>query len=338
MEKEINIAEILKDKPQGTKLYDLLRNIDVELDKVHITDVGSYIVCTATNEAGSTRSFGYSKLGTEECWLNGLQILFPSKEMRDWRKFAWKKGDVLICKDNTHIIFTKFEDNTYTRFKGKHYLLKRNTKEDYCKEAPQMTTFSFEKANDYEDQSYIKTIEKKLGGKFNRETLEVEKPHPEFKDGDIITITPQIGNNLIFIFRAEDVEKYYGHAFLDGNIAIVNDDSYCQKDLCTVRPSTEEEQKQVFEALAEKGKAWDAEKKAIVDLKPKCEFKPFDRCIWKIRNCEGSIWQASFVSYVDEYGATPIGMSIDEDLVNLIILPYNDQTKLLVGTTDEWKG
>jgi hypothetical protein len=68
------------------------------------------------------------------------------------------------------------------------------------------------------------------------------------------------------------------------------------------------------------------------------EFKPFDRCIWKIRNCEGSIWQASFVSYVDEYGATPMGMSIDEDLVNLIILPYNDQTKLLVGTTDEWEG
>lgn len=41
---------------------------------------------------------------------------------------------------------------------------------------------------------------------------------------------------------------------------------------------------------------------------------------------------------VDEYGATPMGMSIDEDLVNLIILPYNDQTKLLVGTTDEWEG
>ena len=51
MEAKINIAEILKDKPKGTKLYDLLRNIDVELDKVHITDVGSYIVCTATNES-----------------------------------------------------------------------------------------------------------------------------------------------------------------------------------------------------------------------------------------------------------------------------------------------
>lgn len=109
MEAKINIAEILKDKPQGTKLYDLLRNIDVELDKVHITDVGSYIVCTATNEAGSTRSFGYSKLGTEECWIDGLQILLPSKSMRDWSKLAWKKGDVLVSNDSdSHIIFKGF--------------------------------------------------------------------------------------------------------------------------------------------------------------------------------------------------------------------------------------
>ena len=341
MEKEINIAEILKDKPQGTKLYDLLRNIDVELDKVHITDVGSYIVCTATNEAGSTRSFGYSKLGTEECWLNGLQILFPSKEMRDWRKFAWKKGDVLICKDNTHIIFEKFEDNTYTRFKGKHYLFKLYTKEDYCKETPQMTTSSFEKANDYEAQSYIKTIEKKLGGKFNRETLEVEKPHPEFKDGDILYITDRIVScNFIIIYKNQEGDRIYRYATLpEDNLVIMTKGGFLSDNGgLSKRYATEEEKQQLFEALAKKGKAWDAVKKAIVDLKPKCEFKPFDRCIWKIRNCEGSIWQASFVSYVDEYGATPMGMSIDEDLVNLIILPYNDQTKLLVGTTDEWEG
>lgn len=46
MEAKINIAEILKDKPQGTKLHDLLRNIDVKLDKVHTTDVGTYIDTT----------------------------------------------------------------------------------------------------------------------------------------------------------------------------------------------------------------------------------------------------------------------------------------------------
>lgn len=328
MKEKINIAAILESKPQGTKLYSLTYG-----DCSYQGYTGDFgIECQSQNGV----QFNLDEYG-KYC-IEGECILFPSKEMRDWSKFSWKKGDALVSKDNVHIIFEKFEDDAYTRFKGKHYIWKECDEEDYSKEETKMLTSVFEKANDNEAQSYIKTIEKKFGGKFNRETLEVEKPHPEFKDGDIITITPQIGNNLIFIFRAKDVEKYYCHAYLDGNIAIVNDDSYCQKYFCTARPSTEEEQKQLFDALAKKGKAWDAVKKQIVDLKPKCEFKPFDRCIWKIRNCEGSIWQASFVSYVDEYGATPMGMSIDEDLVNLIILPYNDQTKLLVGTTDEWEG
>lgn len=110
MEEKVNIAEILKDKPQGTSLYDLLRNIDVKLDEVHITDVGTYIECTSTNEVGSTFLFDYSKLGTEESWLDGLQILLPSKEMRDWSKLAWNTGDILVNKDgNAHVIFEGFD-------------------------------------------------------------------------------------------------------------------------------------------------------------------------------------------------------------------------------------
>ena len=121
MKTKIDIAEILKDKPQGTKLYDLLRNIDVVLDKVHITDVGNYIECISTNEVGSTLKFDYSKLGTEGCWLDGLQILLPSKGMRDWRKFAWKKGDVLVSNSGkVKVIFDKFRSNTYLSFIGKN--------------------------------------------------------------------------------------------------------------------------------------------------------------------------------------------------------------------------
>lgn len=119
MEENINVAEILKDKPQGTKLYDLLRNIDVELDKVHTTVAGTYIECTSTNEVGSTLLFDYSKLGTEESWLDGLQILLPSKEMRDWSKLAWNTGDILVNKDgNAHVIFEGFDDDTYETFNG----------------------------------------------------------------------------------------------------------------------------------------------------------------------------------------------------------------------------
>ena len=324
MEKEINIAEILKDKPNGTKLYaDAFGELRIEE------------ICPE-DELGITLS---GKDGDELFFYNdgkyiryGESILVPSKSMRDWSKFAWKKGDLLTNECGFQCIFKEWASDDYTKFNGCY----SNSRDGY-EDVLNTETAKFEKLDDNIAHDYIKEIERKLGGKLNLETLEVEK-QPEFKDGDIITITPQIGDNLIFIFRAEDVEKYYCHAYLDGNIAIVNDDGYCKKDFCTARPSTEEEQKQLFDALAKKGKAWDAEKKAIVDLKPKCEFKPFDRCIWKIRNCEGSIWQASFVSYVDEYGATPMGMSIDEDLVNLIILPYNDQTKLLVGTTDEWEG
>lgn len=329
MEAKINIAEILKDKPQGTKLYDLLRNIDVELDKVHITDVGSYIVCTATNEAGSTRSFGYSKLGTEECWIDGLQILLPSKEMSDWRKFDWKKGDVLVSNDSdSHIIFKGFSKNDYTTFEGKHWI--SVSKKRHISRLDTQNTQNYHIEDNKEvAQTYINTIEERLGGKFNLETLEIEK-QPEFKDGDIV-----VYGKSVAICRKIYKNTLYFYVSIDETFGLLFDDNRVAEEY---RLATEEEKLQLFDALAKEGKAWDAEKKAIVDLKPKCEFKPFDRCIWKIRNCEGSIWQASFVSYVDEYGATPMGMSIDEDLVNLIILPYNDQTKLLVGTTDEWKG
>ena len=324
MKEELNIAEILKDKPKGTKLYTPIFG-KVKYDSVLLGDIKVLYSCTDKHFYMDGRF----------C-MNGECLLFPSKEMRDWSKFAWKKGDVLVSNNGSEVLFEKFNNDEYTEFTGRYVIELGDT---IYSDAGLLKTSVFKALHDGDKvKDYIAVVEKLFGGKLNRETLEIEKPHPEFKDGDIISITPQIGNNLIFIFRRKDDEKYYCHAYLDGNIAIVNDDSYCQKDFCTVRPSTEEEQKQLFEALAEKGKAWDAEKKAIVDLKPKCEFKPFDRCIWKIRNCEGSIWQASFVSYVDEYGAIPMGMSIDEDLVNLIILPYNEETAKLIGTTDDWKG
>lgn len=341
MEKELNIAEILKDKPQGTKLYDLLYNVDVELDTISTTDTDTVVWCTNETDNNTTCHRGYSEFGTVRGCPDGLQILLPSKGMSDWRKFDWKKGDVLVSKDNVHIIFEKFEDDAYTRFKGKHYLWKECDEEDYSKEETKILTSIFEKANDNEAQSYIKTIEKKLGGKFNRETLEIEKTQPEFKDGDILYITDRIVScNFIMIYKNQEGDRIYHYATLpEDNLVIMTKRGFLSDNGgLSKRYATEEEKQQLFEALAKKGKAWDAEKKAIVDLKPKCEFKPFDRCIWKIRNCEGSIWQASFVSYVDEYGATPMGASKDEDLVNLIILPYNDQTKLLVGTTDEWEG
>lgn len=337
MEAKINVAEILKDKPKGTKIYaDAFGELSLKFINLS-RDNGIYVKTKTFNCCSFYSDGKYTK--------DGESILVPSKEMRDWSKFAWKKGDVLANNIKTiFIIFNGFEDDTYLTFKGKYCLTKISSEEEYTNEESNFSTSLFEKANNDEAHAYINTIEERLGGKLNRETLEIEK-QPEFKDGDIVTAFFADGNEMICVFK-EKIEQDYmaycgffykgkheGEMYL-GYDCIYNDDPLCNK----IRFATEEEKQKLFEALAKENKAWNAEKKAIVDLKPKCEFKPFDRCIWKIRNCEGSIWRASFVSYVDEYGAIPMGMSIDEDLVNLIILPYNDETAKLIGTTDNWEG
>ena len=181
MEAKINVAEILKDKPQGIKLYDLLRNIGVELDKVNTTDVGTYIECTSTNEVGSTLLFDYSKLGTEDSWLEGLQILLPSKEMRDWSKFAWKKGDLLINSCGLQCIFKEWASDDYTKFNGCY----SNSRDGY-EDVSNAETAKFDKLDNNIAYGYAREIERKLGGILNLETLEIEKAQPEFKDGDIV--------------------------------------------------------------------------------------------------------------------------------------------------------
>lgn len=330
MEAKTNIAEILKDKPQGTKLYDLLYNVDVELDTISTTDTDTVVWCTNETDNNTTCHRGYSEFGTVRGCPDCLQILLPSKDMRDWRKFDWKKGDVLVSNDSdSHIIFKGFSKDDYTTFEGKHWISVSKKRHISCLNMQNTQNYHIED-NKEVAQTYINTIEEKFGGKLNLETLEIDKHQPEFKDGDIV-----VYGKSVAICRRIYKNTLYFYVSIDETFGLLFDDNRVAEEY---RFATDEDKQQLFEALAKKGKAWDAEKKAIVDLKPKCEFKPFDRCIWKIRNCEGSIWQASFVSYVDEYGAIPMGVSIDEDLVNLIILPYNDQAKLLVGTTDEWKG
>lgn len=288
METKINIVAILKDKPQGTKLYDWLHNIDVEFDNVETTEIETSIWCTR-DKGGYNELFGYSKLGTLRGWFDGLQILFPSKEMRDWSKFLWKKGDVLVSKDNVYIIFEKFEDDTYTRFKGKHYLWKECNVEDYNKEETNMLTSVFEKATDDVAQTYIKTIEEHLDGKLNLETLEIEK-QLEFKDGDIV-----VYGKSVAICR-----KIYKHTLsfyvsLNEMVGLLFADEVESSE--EYRFATEEEKQQLFDALEKEGKAWDAEKKQIVDLKPKVELKPFDKVL--VRDFGSQAWQVSLFGYKD---------------------------------------
>lgn len=332
METKINIAEILKDKPQGTKLYDLLRNIDVELDKVHTTDVGTYIECTSTNEVGSTLLFDYSKLGTEESWLEGLRILLPSKNMRDWGKFAWKKGDLLVNSCGFQCIFKEWASDDYTKFNGCY----SNSRDGY-EDVLNAETAKFDKLDNNTAYGYIREIENRCGGKLNLETLEIEKP--EFKDGDIVFMKGIKGGyyaNCIFILKSEykdGDERAFYYAFYNTDDKFTIAEYGNTRVHYSLRPATDSEKQQLFDALAKKGKAWDAEKKQIVDLKPKCEFKPFDKVLG--RNEKDAVWEAELFSHYKEESQYPfccIGFS------RKYCIPYNKETAHLLGTTDDWEG
>lgn len=335
MEIKINIAAILKDKPQGTKLYDWLHNIDVELDTISTTDTETVVWCTNETNNNTTCHRGYSEFGKERGYPDGLQILFPSKEMRDWSKFAWKKGDVLVSKHGTkEVIFDGFDDDYYVTFKGKHALETIEGESEYKGESDDGYNY-FYTENYYlesEDaaQTYINTLEKILGGKLNRETLEIEK-QIEFKDGDIVALVVRKCTHIA-IFQSRQ-EAYIGfHAVLCQNDELLLEEPF-REDVGDIelRLATDSEKQQLFDALEKEGKAWDAEKKAIVDLKPKVELKPFDKVL--VRDFGSQAWQVSLFGYKDSdfyYCCNGCGWNQ--------CIPYNEETAHLLGTTGEWKG
>lgn len=301
MKTKINIAEILKDKPQGTKLYDLLYNIDVELDTISTTDTETVVWCTNETDNNTTCHRGYSEFGTVRGCSDGLQILLPSKSMRDWRKFVWKKGNVLISNDGKkEVFFNGFTDDTYALFKAKHgfeVLSDGNT--IYLADEDGIATSDYTLETEEAAKTYINTIEERLGGKLNRETLEVEKAQPEFKDADIAFADYGNRQDVFIVSDKTDLsEGYNSFISLDlSNLTLIMGyrRSFFKKDLCKLRLATEEEKQQLFDALAKEGKRWDAEKKQIVDLKPKVELKPFDKVL--VRNDKEDQWSANIFSY-----------------------------------------
>ena len=294
METKINVAEILKDKPQGTKLYDWLHNIDVELDTISTTDTETVVWCTNETNNNTTCHRGYSEFGTERGYPDGLQILFPSKEMRDWTKFSWKKGDVLANGEGDYCVFKEFAHSSYQTSKA--VFVKRN-KESIHSDSCLLNTKDWHKASHSCTATYINTIEKELSGKLNMETLEIEKAQPEFKDGDIVTLVVRKCTHIA-IFQSRQ-EAYIGfHAVLCQNDELLLEKPF-REDVGDIelRLATDSEKQQLFDALAKEGKAWDSEKKMIVNLKPKVELKPFDKVL--IKDFEDQAWQVSLFSYKD---------------------------------------
>ena len=326
MEEKINIANILKDKPSGTKLY---ADAFGELKLVKVDKVDT--IYTRTKEG-----MLYSFYNDGKYDKNGEPILVPSKEMRNWSKFAWKKGDVLVSNDyGTEVIFYDWYDDTYTNFYGKHYLNSKDKNNIKYNDTFLCTTARYSLEDKDAAQTYINTIEERLDGKLNLETLEIEK-QPEFQDGDIL-YAEKDESHIDAIFILETVKgkrEYYAclilHPYMVCNCRCIG--SINNK---TLRYATEEEKQQLFEALAKEGKYWDAEKKEVIDLNPKIELKPFDKVL--VRDGKNEIWEPAFFfrnrPELSIYKYQTVGGKL-----RVYCIPFNEETAKLIGTSNDWKG
>lgn len=112
-----NIAEILKNAPQGLKLYSLVHG-EVTLEKVFDSNDTHYPIVVLDSDDNCCTFTKYGKIFKNhkdvEC------VLFPSKEHKtwdDWQSVLFQVGDVVInqkYQNREMLIIIKKYDNTFT--------------------------------------------------------------------------------------------------------------------------------------------------------------------------------------------------------------------------------
>lgn len=318
-QKDFDIYEILNGVPVGTKLYTPMCGKVGFAYLATNKEAGEAIWTTDKNG-----EYTYNKNGR---WMEGGEVmLFPSDKMRDWSKFAWKKGDVLVTEDGAaHIIFEKFTDDTYTIFAGNYYYCKNGAKGyTYLRECDNAITEEFTLETEDAAKTYISSIEKRLGGKLNRETLEVKKKplfelgnlyvfNEEDEDGELTIIGKLIGKNesedtLTFGNRYEiENEKFVTDQAFDLRISVHEE----------LREATEDESVTFQEACT----LWEKSKEQPC-------FKPFDKVL--VRSRKKSNWIPAFFvrdrgeKFAARYTALPIHVGTAADFTSCIPFEGNE--------------
>lgn len=213
MENKINIAEILRDMPKGTKLYSPLFG-KCELVDTYTDEDGDFILVECGCQEEELRKTFSSNGRYFEWYQDSECLLFPSDKMRRWDKF-FKRGDVVYNPDGEMFaIFEGWVSDDCTEFNTKLNLCKINN--IWSKKGKVCFTECFSKATDEERAEFIAAAQKHYGGKYNPETLQVKPvkvvgPKCPFKPFDKVLVRDD----------EEDVWKadYFSHYEEDGKIA-----------------------------------------------------------------------------------------------------------------------
>lgn len=304
----MNIAEILKYCPEGTKLYSTVFG-KVELYKVYKNKIYikiPYILPLFLDGK-------YKK--------NGECVLFPSKDQRDWKKFRLpvKRGDIMMSSTTKRA----FIASGGTINGHPEYICGINAFDafqivgDHGDSTIWTSDFCIPASEEAKEELFDEMTE--AGYKWNADTLELEKIEPMFKEGDVVI---DRNGDIILVSKAKG-SKIISNAVLytDGSFTIYDDAiTYFNSD---IRLASITERNKFYSSLVRKGYKYDKEQHLLI----KQEFKPFDKVL--ARDNETESWKADiYLKYLNDtycYKCTRTNYAI--------CIPYKGNEYLL-DTTD----
>ena len=342
MNENLNLVDILRDCPRGMKLYSTIHG-EVKFEQI-ITDNKYPIVFTYSDIACEFYIGSVTKDGRHKIKYCGECTLFPSKDQRDWSKFKIEQiepemvdGEFYYCnyKGKKYVFIYKKKDDLYKtnnyaiiKINDLPFLLKQNTP-IYCGNVVYFD--ELRKATEEEKQLLLNVI-KREGYKWDADTKELMKIEPEMVDGEIYYTRINLAE-WIYIYKKNYTFKTMHYvAVLNNHFMLFND--ICtthNEDIKVLRKATEEEKQLFFEIIKKNGRKWDVIKKELVRIEPKFDIntlKPFDKVL--TRDWDDSVWRCNIYEYFKKGKCYPF---ITMNGVCNQCVPYNDETKHLVGTT-----
>lgn len=313
MNENLNLVELLKDCPKGTKFYSRCLG-SVEFCKITLDN---YIEVIGKNGY----YIGFKPNGTYQHSEESAEIdLFPSKDQRDWSKWHrpfvdgdiitymfWRKPTTYIYRENgTHntsyyVAYSSGNNKLYTDAKG---ALSGNRHD---------LRFATE-----EEKQKLFDVLKKEGYEWDAEKKEL-KTLQLFKDGDIVATND--GKYIAII--ENNGGKYYVCCHPNVNYFHIDRSGWFD------RLATEEEKATLFQAIKDNGYKWNAETKTLEKLiLPK--FKVGD----KIRHrLTGNVYMVLCV-LSNGYGGGVYNVAVTNEIGKSINIEEQDNYELLPNKFD----
>lgn len=253
----MNIANLLKYCPKGTKLY------STAFGEVELIDASS-LANTILVQNNHDTPFTFYSDGSYI--LDGECILFPSKDQRDWSKFRLplKKGDIMMKADGTipFIASGEFYEDTSPKYICGVSITGRFSIGIYG----WTSEFYIPASKEAKKELFSKIAE--AGYKWNADTLELEKIEPKFKEGNVI----KDNKNNLYLIIDTNVRPKIGCALnQDMKLTILGKVTTLASIKFTL--ANEEERNILYSALVREGYQYDKKQHKLI----KQESKPFEK-------------------------------------------------------------